>query len=166
MMIVQKPVAFDDFRLGRQGHAVLGIVIHIEDGSEAGTDAWFDDPQSHVSSHYSVSKFGEIHQYVQEQDEAFHAGTVVEPTWDLVLEHPGVNPNLYTVGLEHEGLATDEWPDTQYQASAQLIADIANRHGMAIDAAHIAPHHSIRANKTCPGRCDMTKLIALAQNIG
>src|SRR5690242_841723 len=101
------------------------IVIHVMDGTERGTDAWFGDASSHVSAHYGVSKAGEVHQYVSEQDVAYHAGVVNSPSWPLL--KAGVSPNLYTIGIEHEGTADSEWTDEQYAASAQLISDAAKR---------------------------------------
>lgn len=163
MLIVSKPAASSNWHTGRNGHAVLGIVIHVEDGCEMGTIAWFDNPVSKVSAHYSVSKAGQVFQHVDEADEAFHAGTVAAPTWSMLAQSGDINPNLITIGIEHEGLATDDWPDLQYQASAELIAGIAVRHAIPIDADHIIPHHAIRATKSCPGKCDMPRLIAMAR---
>jgi hypothetical protein len=64
-----------------------------------------------------------------------------------------VNPNFYTVGIEHEGRADDPWPwpDAQLNASAALIAEIARRWSFPLDPEHVTTHHSIRASKTCPG---------------
>ena len=36
------------------------------------------------------------------------------------------NPNLYTIGIEHEGQPQDIWPDEQYAASASLVREIAS----------------------------------------
>ncbi len=97
---------------------------------------------------------------MEEADTAFHAGTVIEPTWRLI--DPNVNPNLYTVGIEHEGQPQDIWPDEQYQASAALVREIAARWKIALDRDHVIMHHQIRASKICPGTVDMERLIAQA----
>jgi hypothetical protein len=127
------------------------IVVHVMDGTLTGTDAWFNDPKAAVSAHYGVGKNGEVHQYVQETDSAFHAGIVVNPMWKGLRQ--GVNPNFYTVGIEHEGRADDPWPwpAAQLDASAALIAEIAARWSIPLDPLHVTTHHSIRASKTCPG---------------
>jgi N-acetyl-anhydromuramyl-L-alanine amidase AmpD len=111
--------AADNFRKGRHGFEPKAIVIHIIVGSLESAGMTFRDPRSSVSAHYGVGKSGRVHQFVEESDTAFHAGTVVEPTWRLI--DPNVNPNLYTVGIEHEGQPQDTWPDEQFQASAALV---------------------------------------------
>jgi len=139
-----------NFQVGRSsGLRPEAIVIHIMDGTLAGTDGWFNNPQAQVSAHYGIGKQGQIHQYVQETDTAFHAGIVVNPSWPLL--KPGVNPNFYTIGIEHEGKPDDVWPDAQIAASAALVGDVAARWKVPLDNTHVIPHHQIRSTKTCPG---------------
>lgn len=148
---------------GRHGHKPIAIVIHIMDGTLIGTDSWFEQLQSKVSAHYGIGKSGEIHQYVQENDTAQHAGVVEEPTWKLLPS--GVNPNLVTIGIEHEGVGGDVFTPEQFVASAALIADIATRWDIPLDEDHVIPHHAIRATKTCPGAgVDVSALILRALN--
>lgn len=149
--------AADNFRKGRHGFEPKAIVIHIIVGSLESAGLTFRDPRSAVSAHYGVGKSGRVHQFVEETDTAFHAGTVVEPTWRLI--DLNVNPNLYTVGIEHEGQPQDAWPDEQFRASAGLVREIAGRWKIALDRDHIIMHREIRASKTCPGAVDMDRLI-------
>ncbi len=163
--ITWKGCAPDNFRAGRsrldQTFQPEAIVIHIMAGSEVGTDSWFKTDSAHVSAHYGVSKAGEIHQYVKDEDTAFHCGIVENPAWGGL--KTGVNPNLYTIGIEHEGGPEDEWPPEQYASSAWLIAQLAQKWGIALDRSHIVPHFWIRASKSCPGKVvDLDKLIAVA----
>ncbi len=138
------------------------IVIHIISGSLESAKAQFADPASQLSAHYGVGRDGTVLQFVEEEDTAFHAGVVVNPTWTGI--HGGLNPNLYTIGIEHEGGPTDPWTDAQFSASAQLVAEIAGRWTIPLDAAHIVLHQEIRASKPCPGdRFDRDKLIALCK---
>jgi N-acetyl-anhydromuramyl-L-alanine amidase AmpD len=142
-----------NFRPGRaNGHRPEAIVIHIMEGTLGGTDSWFGDPKSSVSAHYGIGQDGTIHQYVKEADTAFHAGTVDKPSWPQI--KAGVNPNHYTIGIEHEG--RDDiawpWPPPMLEASRQLVREIAARWGFPVDAANVVTHHSIRHGKTCPGR--------------
>jgi N-acetylmuramoyl-L-alanine amidase len=125
------------------------IVIHIIDGSFTAGESVFLDPESQKSAHYAVAKTGEIHQYVDENDAAFHAGVVVNPTWSLLKK--GVNPNYYTIGIEHEGRPDDVWPEVQVSASAALVVEIAARWGIPLDNTHVIYHRQIRASKSCPG---------------
>jgi N-acetyl-anhydromuramyl-L-alanine amidase AmpD len=148
-----------NFRKGRpNAHRPEAVVVHIMDGSFAAGESVFLNHATQKSAHYGISTTGEVHQYVDEVDTAFHAGIVVRPVWDLL--KPGVNPNFYTVGIEHAGRPDDVWPDTQLTASAALIGEIATRWNIPIDAQHIVPHHVIRNSKTCPGNwLDLKSLI-------
>ena len=147
----------DNFRKGRRGFEPKAIVIHVIVGSLESAGLTFLDPRSSVSAHYGVGKSGRVHQFVEEADTAFHAGTVVEPTWRLI--DPKINPNLYTVGIEHEGQPQDTWPDEQFRACAALVREIAGRWNITLDRDHIIMHREIRASKMCPGSVDMEGLI-------
>jgi hypothetical protein len=99
------------------------IVVHIIDGSFAAGESVFRNPATQKSAHYAVSWTGSADQFVDENDTAFHAGIVVNPTWPLL--KPRINPNFYTIGIEHEGRPDDVWPEAQLSASATLIGEIA-----------------------------------------
>jgi len=160
MQVIKKPSP--NFTTSRRGYQPQLIVIHIMDGTLAGTDAWFANRQSKVSAHYSVGKRGEVHQHVEEKHTAQHAGIVDRPSRRLV--KAGVNPNLYTIGIEHEGRSGDGLTEAQLKASAELIADIARRWEIRLDREHVIAHYEIRRSKTCPGTgVDLAKLILLAQ---
>ena len=65
-----------------------------------------------------------MHQYVKECDTAFHAGVVVNPIWKGLRKNAAgehVNPNFYTIGIEHEGTPAEEWTDAMYASSAALL---------------------------------------------
>jgi N-acetylmuramoyl-L-alanine amidase len=145
-----------NFQEGREGNfKPEAIVIHIGEGSLRSIDSQFKDPRSSVSAHYCVGKLGQIHQYVEEINTAFHAGNVDRPSWPLIKpgEEPGsfINPNFYTIGIEHEGFADDVWPETQLAASAALVGEIAQRWQIPLDEDHVVRHHQIRFSKPCPG---------------
>lgn len=163
MNIIQK--SSPNFWSGRKGYRPEAIVIHIMDGTLTGTDSWFASTSSQVSAHYGIGKGGEVHQYVQEGDAAWHAGRVDKPSWALI--KPDVNPNLYTIGLEHEGKPADEWTDAMKQASAALIRDICQRWQIPIDRSHIIGHYQIFSQKpNCPAanKSIIDELIALASS--
>jgi len=159
--------AASNFRGGRPApYRPEAIVIHIMAGTLLGTDAWFANPASVVSAHYGVGKNGEIHQYVREEDTAFHAGRVTAPSWTGLRKTSNgkfVNPNYYTIGIEHEGLPDDDWPEAQRAASAELIAEIGGRWQIPIDPLHVVRHHDIFRSKPCPGaKAPMEELIRRA----
>jgi len=149
----------ENFRKGRpNGHRPEAVVVHIMDGSFSAGESVFMNGATQKSAHYGISRTGEVHQYVDESDTAFHAGIVVRPQWELL--KPGVNPNFYTIGIEHAGRADDVWPDAQLATSASLIGAVAARWNIPIDSLHIIPHHVIRDSKSCPGTwLDLSSLI-------
>jgi len=151
-----------NFRKGRPlGFRPEMLVIHVMAGSFSAGESVFLSEGTQKSAHYGISKEGVIHQYVDENDTAFHAGIVVNPTWPLL--KPGVNPNFYTIGIEHEGRADDVWPEAQLTASAGLIGEIVARWHIPVDVLHLVPHHQIRATKTCPG--NWLQMDALVQRV-
>ena len=158
--------AAGNFRKGRPpGFAPEAIVIHIIEGSLHSADLHFNDPAAVVSAHYAVGKDGSIHQYVEEGDTAFHAGVVVNPTWALL--RPRVNPNFYTIGIEHEGRPDDPWGEGLYEASAALVAEVAARWDIPLTGDRVIRHHQIRATKSCPGtKVDIEQLLRRARDRG
>lgn len=171
MNITWTGCAEGNYEVGRGGHKPEGLVIHLMAGSLAGTDAWFNTTpenrgQPPSSAHYGIGKTGSVHQYVKDEDRAYHAGRVQNPTWPMVAEHAGINPNAWTIGIEHEGQVDDDWTEEMIQASAELIADLCIRWIIPCDRAHIAKHHEVYAPKPCPGpKCPIDALVLEAQRI-
>ncbi len=152
-----------NFWAGRKGYKPEIVVIHIMDGMLSGTDSWFANPASQVSAHYGIGKNGEIHQYVKEEDAAWHAGRVDNPSCKLIKTN--VNPNLYTIGIEHEGGPYDIWTDAMKQASSLLIREICQHWKIPIDRDHIIGHYQIYSKKpNCPSHDKkiLDELVALA----
>lgn len=152
-----------NFWSGRKGYRPEAVVIHIMDGTLVGTDSWFANTTSQVSAHYGIGKNGEVHQYVQESDAAWHAGRVDAPVWKLI--KPNINPNLYTIGIEHEGKPDDVWTDPMKQSSATLIREICQRWQIPIDRDHVIGHFEIFSKKpNCPAtnKRILDELVALA----
>lgn len=151
MSITRVGCSTSNFRRGRPiGFHPEAIVIHSLESDLATAERAFNTPGSQRSAHFGVSKRGEVHQYVEEKDTAFHAGIVINPTWTLL--KPKVNPNFYTIGIEHEGPAENPWPAEQLAASARLIAEIAARWSIPLDGEHVIRHQEIRASANCPGK--------------
>src|SRR5579871_2661250 len=142
--------AASNFCRGRPfGFRPEGVVVHTMGATLADREALFRRPGSCKSTHYGVSRAGEVHQYVDENDSAFHAGIVVNPTWTLL--KPRVNPNFYTIGIAHEGMASQVCTEEQLCASAKLIGEIAERWAILLDERHVIGHQQIRASRQCPG---------------
>ncbi|MEM7244665.1 MAG: peptidoglycan recognition family protein [Acidobacteriota bacterium] len=151
-----------NFVAGRRGYRPEAVVIHVMAGTLVGTDAWFKNPESKVSAHYGIGREGQVHQYVKESDTAWHAGRrTSDASWSLL--KPRVNPNLYTIGIEHEGQVDDPWPDAMYESSAKLIQQACLRWDIPIDRKHVIGHREIFSRKSCPGsRASLTRLVKMA----
>lgn len=85
---------------------VRGLVLHIEQGTEAGTDAWFHNPASQVSAHFGSSKSGQLDQWVDTADKA----------WAIVAG------NRFWVSIENEGNSGDSLSAEQIENCAQVLA--------------------------------------------
>lgn len=142
------------------------ICIHVTEGNAASVRSWFASPVAKVSAHYLVNVDGTIDQFVAEDDVAWHAGRVDHPTAPLVVARPTVNPNAYSIGVEHEGTGTQPLTAPQRVASVELIRDICRRHSIPIDRTHIVGHHEVYSLKTCPGAIDVNALVLLAAGVG
>lgn len=151
-----------NYRVGRREN-VVGIGIHVTEGTADSAIAWFNTPAADVSSHYLVTKRGGIIQFVDETDEAWAQGRVDHPTAKLVLARLGMNPNAYLISIEHEGDGQHDLTDAQRTASAELVADIARRHKFPVTREHVIGHHEIYSLKSCPGKIDVDQLVRLAQ---
>ncbi|MBB5868283.1 hypothetical protein F4553_001662 [Allocatelliglobosispora scoriae] len=118
---------------------ITTVVIHVTQGSYAGTVSWFQNPSAGVSAHYVVkSSNGEITQMVREGDTAYHARSA----------------NAYGVGIEHEGFVADpSWfTDAMYRSSAALTRYLCDKYGIPKSRTGIKGHNEIPGNDhTDPG---------------
>jgi len=117
------------------------LVVHVAQGSYAGTIGWFQNRQAKVSAHYVVGRGGEVAQCVRDADIAWHAGN-----WEW---------NKHSIGIEHEGYAGNPttWSYAMYHASARLAAHVCKRHDIPVDQDHVVGHHMVPGSThSCPGR--------------
>lgn len=142
----------NNYTKGR-GKPIKKIVLHWIVGTLESADATFANPDRKASAHYGIAN-NEIHQYVREEDTAWHASN-----WGI---------NQESIGIEHEGgwLESDgkrKVPTaTTHQTSAKLIADICNRYQLPIDRNTIHVHNEYSATQ-CPGSLDVNRIIELAR---
>ncbi|MET7460298.1 peptidoglycan recognition family protein [Nonomuraea sp. NPDC005501] len=117
------------------------IIIHVTQGSYAGSISWFQNPAAKVSAHYVVrSSDGQVTQMVREKNRAWHAGNS--------------SYNQRSIGIEHEGYISDaSWfTDQMYRGSAALTRNIADRYGIPKDRTHIIGHVQVPgSDHTDPG---------------
>lgn len=132
------PADPNNYATGRSA-AIDKVVVHVTQGSYAGSISWFQDPVSEVSAHYVVrSSDGQITQMVRDSDTAYHARSA----------------NASALGIEHEGFIDDpSWfTDPMYRSSAALTAYLCDRYGIPKDRAHIIGHSEAPGNDhTDPG---------------
>ncbi|MDD2402029.1 MAG: N-acetylmuramoyl-L-alanine amidase [Clostridia bacterium] len=136
---------------GRRGNKVIAIVDHIMEGTLVGTDAWFNSIESEASAHFGIGKSGEIHQYVDLNNVAWHTGKVSNPSWALLIK--GLNPNYYTIGIEHEGYSGEDLTENQFQATLELHRILIKKFNLEVNKETIIGHFRIDSvNKyKCPG---------------
>jgi len=133
----------------RKGHAVRAIVVHVCDGNFRGCLDWTTDEVSQVSYHYIVRRDGHVVQTVKNEHAAWHAGRVVSPTWDGILD--GINPNLYTIGIARSGFGSKAPSVEQFVALCALLGRVADEVGVRLNADTVVFHREIHSGKTCPG---------------
>ena len=92
------------------------FAFHIEQGSEAGTVAWFNNPRSRVSAHFSIGKDGAVHQHVDTKDKAWAE----------------CNGNPHTISCEFEGRSGESLTSQQLAAVSALLAWCHKTHGLRL----------------------------------
>ncbi|MFR9675376.1 N-acetylmuramoyl-L-alanine amidase [Streptomyces sp. TR06-5] len=119
--------------------SITHVVVHVTQGSYAGTINWFQNPDADVSAHYVVrSSDGQVTQMVRDADTAWHARS----------------GNPYSIGIEHEGYVDDPtwFTDAMYRASAALTEHLCDTYGIPKDRTHIVGHSEVPNNDhTDPG---------------
>ena len=146
------------------GNQKLGICIHTMQGTLEGTDKWFRNTDSQVSSHYGLGLDGTVYQWIIDSDTAWAQGRKYLPTFKMVLDRPTENPNSYLISIE---CADDNNPagadrSKQIPTLVQLVRFICGIHNIPIDREHICGHREIYSAKTCPGNIDVDEVVRLA----
>ena len=148
-----------NYSRGRRGQMPGLITLHIAEGSYNGTCSWFLNPRSGVSSHYVISKKGEVTKCVNIEDTAYVNGTTLDPSDSRyhgnsdnpIVKARKLNANLYTVGIEFEGYydkakKTCEMTEEQVSAAVKVIAHIVKEskekfgNDIPIDSTRICGH--------------------------
>lgn len=97
---------------------VHGLVLHIQEGTEAGSEAWFTNPAAQASSHFLNPKSGGLRQLVDTANRAW-------------AEMAG---NRHWLSVENEGYSGDQLTDSQVENVAQLFAWIHTTYGTPLQA--------------------------------
>lgn len=115
----------------------------------------FVQPGREASTHFGVSQAGQIVQFVDLADTAWHTGA-----GSPYLNH-------VCVGVEMEGAVGEPVTDAMYQSVASLIARTYVLSGMPIDADHIVQHFKIlpQTKSDAGTNVSVERLISLATNM-
>ncbi len=154
---------------GRKGQVPKLIVCHRTAGSYNGAVSWLCNKQSGASSHFVVSKKGEVTQLVDIENTAWCNGTSTNSnnskyyknsTLDLV-RNTSVNANSYSVTIEFEGLSNEngELTEVQFKKGVELIKyiviEVERLYGyeIKVDAKTLVGHCHItpKWKPNCPG---------------
>jgi N-acetyl-anhydromuramyl-L-alanine amidase AmpD len=127
----------------------LAIVDHIMCGTFEGCRSWFTNPNSWASSHFGISRDGNIDQYISLLDAAWANGAVNHPDPIAAPVYTGHNPNLVSWSVEHEGWPEDVWTERMYQADLKLKKWLLARKPGLLLLGHCHIDSVTRAN--CPG---------------
>lgn len=92
---------------------VHGLVLHIQDGTEAGTESWFHNGEAWASSHFLAPRAGGVRQLVDTADRA----------WAQAAGNP------YWVSIECEGRGGDYLTGAQVDACAGVLAWLHHAYG-------------------------------------
>jgi N-acetyl-anhydromuramyl-L-alanine amidase AmpD len=115
------------------------IVSHWMAGNLASADRVFQDTNRQTSAHYGIED-EVIHQYVRDEDTAWHARQA----------------NPFTIGIEHSAQPGRDASAKTLETSAKLIASLAKKYGIEINSETIVPHNLYvatgRADKAGSGR--------------
>lgn len=133
----------NNYEAGRKGQKITKVVLHWIVGKLSAADATFQDPTRVASAHYGIGP-SEIHQYVKEEDTAYHAGNLTV--------------NRQSIGIEHQGGPDIPITEDTYKQSIELVADICKRYGIPADREHILKHKEIKATQ-CPGTLDVDRIV-------
>ena len=139
---------------------VRGLVVHIADGTFAGTISWERNPASNVSSHFVAAKDGRLAQMVDTHDRAWTQRT----------------GNSRWLSVECEGYGGQTLTSAQLDALARLLAEAHRRHGVPLQVTSSSSgrglgHHSMDpdwGHQSCPGApiiAQKAEIVARAQRI-
>ena len=107
------------------------VVIHVTESSAGSAITWFKNPKAQASANYVVGQDGAITEMVRDSDIAWHAGN-----WTI---------NRESIGIEHGGYTYRKgtFTDTEYRASARLVASEMRHYILPIDRKHIIGHSEV-----------------------
>src|SRR2546421_8565101 len=100
-------IGYDNKSMSRQGFKVTHIVLHGTAGgsSAEGIANYFATSDVQASAHIIIDQAGNVVQGISTHDAAWGNGIITAGHASYIRED--INPNLYTVSIEHVKHATD-----------------------------------------------------------
>lgn len=150
--VTRVPIHPTNFEAGRKGYKIEGVVVHIMQGTLAGTDEHFKTyrPGAESSSHEGIGKNGDVHIYVEPQDTAYHAGRFNNPTWPGMKKNlwgGWINANAYTYGIECEGWRGERWTEEQMVSLTERVKLRLQTSSLPFTRRYVISHNEITADK-------------------
>lgn len=145
----------------RNGFKPELVVVHCTEGHFPTDLEYLRNPNpggsvGPVSAHFLIAPNGDIHELVDVANTAWHAGRVMNPTVPL---KPGINPNLYSIGIETSvkpgGNATPE----QLISLKELVRGLGTKYTIPLDRNHVIGHRDIFSAKVCPGTINIYDIL-------
>ncbi len=116
----QNPAHPNNFTVGRQGSSVNKIVIHHAATTDFdGIARTFQNPNRAASAHFGVGRDGNVDQYVDVANTAWHCGN-----WQ---------GNISSIGIENVNKSgAPDWliDDSTFATLVELVRDLANQNGL------------------------------------
>jgi hypothetical protein len=143
------------------GRLIVGIVIHDTEGHAK------VDPRQEGSWHYEIDRSGEIYQFVDEEDIAWHV-RACDRWWPDWLPDWGTydvsRMNEWAIGIELVSdaayrAAGEPYTDAQYTSLAALIRDLFARRGVL----PIVGHGQVQADRSDPVAFDWDRFTNLLE---
>ncbi len=103
--IANKRAVSANFTKGGMMRPIRGLVLHIQQGTEAGTFSWFNNSKAKVSAHFGNPKQGRLEQFVDIDDVAW-AQMAGNHQW---------------ISVENEGKSGDALTESQLENLGQLL---------------------------------------------
>lgn len=153
---------------GRGGEEIAAICLHVLENTVEGYLSYLHSdrlepdvrPGEHGSVHYGVAADGTLHQFVRDEDMAWGVRELSNPTWPLLGDHSGIDPDAYLLHVGVERFLSVHMPALTFRALAELLAVLCVEHSIPADASHIISHDELDvAFPVCAG-ANATNLIA------
>ena len=139
----------------RQGRKVEAAVLHIMEGTVAGSLSWWASGNADASSSVMVGKDGSLLRVIEDRHGPWTNGDVNQPSakgrqlLDLI---GGVNPNLVSVTIEAEGYSGDTPTEAMVETICWMVTEWMGRHLLDLDDVYRHADINSVTRGNCPGR--------------